>query len=100
MINYTVTISNLYARNEDDAENVVKFVDWIYTATDDVSNNSVFENKTTALGPKDLNDFVDYANVTPELVTTWLQENTDFTRLQEYLSNQLIAPVSTPLPWN
>lgn len=104
MITYTWKINRLDCSPlENGLENVVKVAHWTLTATDEngvsssISNSYPFQGATS-------NSFINYSDLTEEVVSGWLQNSLDTGFLYKKLSDEILSQyqppiISPPLPW-
>ncbi len=105
MITYTWSISRLdCAPSENGLTNVVKFIYWGLTGTDENGITASFNNSYPLPSPSP-EGFADYSTLTKETVIGWLESNlVGVGILQTDLANEIASnynpPItSLPLPW-
>lgn len=107
MTTWTWTINQMYTLQQPDPDYVVNVlwtltgVDGQYTAS--IGGNTVFN--TTQADP-----FIPYNELTPEIVTGWVQNSLGPDGIANYeanvngqiesMKNPPVSPQSTPLPWS
>ena len=87
---------------ENDLTDVVKVIHWRYRASDDVNSTEIFG--TVDLSSVNPTDFVQYSDLTKEIVVSWLEASLDVENLKDSLQKTLdelkAKPVAKELPWN
>lgn len=87
-VSYSMSVSGLYvADSVDGYTDVVTRVVWVLTGTED--GYTATYTGTDNIGPAHLDNFIPYADLTEELVLTWipnygLSESPFFTRYMQY----------------
>ena len=84
-ITYKFEITKL---SRDPSTDVVKSLDWKYTATDDTDGISIFEHGLMAFESLEINDpkFIKYSDLTEAKVKEWWEEsmNKNFHTIEEF----------------
>ena len=108
MITFTEKISHIEVTTKDDLTNVVKKCR--YTISGELNNKIATSFKEVVLDDPEANDFVDFNELTEELVLSWVHDKiglNDVEALKKGIESifDSPAPVSKPLtlvsePWN
>lgn len=104
---YSWTISQLDCKIQDtvdgkELKNIVETIHWRYKLTDEDITVELYD--ATSLFDIDVNNFIEYENLTKQNVIDWLTENLDIEDLQKHLNDLMTLkknPVMEvlPLPW-
>ena len=102
---YSVAVTAMDTATIDGLQNVVVVVYWQITGTDGV-NFAVFNGSNVVGGPNP-SDFIDYIDLTPDVVLSWcpnplesFYKNSYTSVIDQQLTLKANSPVPTPLPWS
>ena len=101
---FTITINGIKTATVDGIADAVKQIDWTLKGE---LEGQTFELPQTTIVPNPTEaGFIPLASLTPEIVTTWIEEhaenmNAAKAHIQYVLDRQVIAAslVTTPMPW-
>jgi len=95
MINYSWLITNLELQKQDDIlQNVVITINWTLTASE--GNYKTRESGTTNLRSPDPNHFIDYQNLTNDILVSWIAANENVPSLKQQLADKIAEMQSEP----
>lgn len=107
MTTYNWTITNLYTKTVDGLQDYVVIAMYDVTGVDGEFSASV--NGSQMFTVKEGQEFIPYAELTPEIVTEWIKEELGENGILsitacidgqiESQKNPPVVPQNTPLPW-
>ena len=107
MTNYTWKVTNLYTQTIDGKEDYVVTALYITTGVDGEYSASL--SGSSQFSTADVTDFIPYADLTEEIVITWIKETlgeNGIISIEACIQGQIDSqinppqvPVNTPLPW-
>jgi hypothetical protein len=104
MIQYNREILSLYVQPQNDAlNNIVTRVTWRYRAKDEATFADVY--KETYFTTTDPNNFIDYQNLTQDIVFEWIDAAEDLDSIKEEVTQRLIGAknpsmLEKKIPWD
>ena len=105
MINYSITVSSMYTDSSNpETPNLVTGIHVIVTGTDDVTGITASLGVYNRLSPG--GTFVDFENLTPEIVSSWVDSTAMIEHAKVYLEKQIAEKRSNSseglvgTPWN
>ena len=95
MINYSWLITNVELQKQENIlQNVVITINWTLTASE--GNYKTRESGTTNLQPPDPNNFIDYQNLTNDILVSWIAANENVPLLKKGLAEKIAEMESQP----
>lgn len=105
MVKYKREILSIYvAPKKDDLLNVVSRVTWRWTAIEDFSAADIYVD--TVFSTIDPNNFIDYSELTADVIFEWIDQVENLDELKTNLHNNLVSakdsskPIERNIPWN
>lgn len=105
-VTFNWVVTDMYTMPTPTAD-YVSMVRYNIQATDDANNTVSMDRMTDFPVDPSQNTYIAYANLTPQIVLSWVQEDTNLVNnIQSSLEDRLnrivnppILPTNTPVPW-
>ena len=105
-VKYERVIERLKVDQVSNTTGAIVSVDWWHhSLDDDMCHGSI--RRSTDLSPPDPKKFIDYANLTPEMVFSWIDaartdedRKNDLNELKQQMKDRLSPVDHPPLPWD